>query len=162
MKKYLIVLMSLLICFLCPISVGASQVDIDINVPSQHSVSIRGEHVSADYLDEGEEDSDVYPVPRFSEPEFRLKADENWQIERVLLNDVDVTNQVNNGVIKLPRVSEDQVITVETKAVSSANAANTADDGSIWIWGSLFLLGAGAIAIVLTRSKKDSQKKLLS
>lgn len=165
MKKYLIVLMTFLLCLLFPISVSASQVDIEIEVPTQHSVSIRAEHASAIYLDDEEEgEGDVYPVPRFSNPKFRLQADENWQIEQVFVNDVNVTKQVEDGVLKLTRVSSDQVITIETKMVQSPSdsqnqSVNTGDDNNKWIWVILVLLGAGIVVIAKYVQKRSAHHK---
>ena len=91
---------------------------IRTTVPTEHSVSIEAQHASALYLEGTKGESDAYVVPRFSEPSFQLSVEKGWMLERVLLNDQDVTNQVTQGVLKLPSVCGDQVIILETKSIS--------------------------------------------
>lgn len=73
---------------------------IQTTVPTEHSITIEAEHASALYLEGTRGESDAYVVPRFSEPSFQLSVEKGWTLERVLLNDQDVTNQITQGILK--------------------------------------------------------------
>lgn len=118
MKKYLAVFIMILICLLLPMQIRASQSEIGTTVPETHTVSIEGKHASAQYVEGDKGISDAYPVPRFSKPKFKITAEDGYEIKRVLLNGKDVTKKLKNGTLKLSKVYENQVITVETEAVS--------------------------------------------
>lgn len=118
MKKYLAVFIMILICLLLPMQIRASQSEIGTTVPETHTVSIEAEHASAQYMEGDKGISDAYPVPRFSKPEFKITAKDGYEIKRVLLNGKDVTKRLKSGTLKLSKVYENQVITIETKAAS--------------------------------------------
>lgn len=182
MRKIITFLSVMILWILLPAGAMASSREtgtIRTTVPTEHSVSIEAEHASALYLEGTKGESDAYVVPRFSEPSFQLSVEKGWMLERVLLNDQDVTNQVTQGVLKLPSVCGDQVIILETKKISpdtskpeDGNNNPTADgttedssglrapgtgDGSV-LWYTLFLISAGAlITVILCRSRKNSR-----
>ena len=110
MKKYLAVFIMILICLHLPMQIRASQSEIGTTVPETHTVSIEAEHASAQYMEGDKGISDAYPVPRFSKPEFKITAKDGYEIKRVLLNDNDVTKNVEKGILKLSEVCENQVI----------------------------------------------------
>ncbi len=114
MKKIRTILLTVCICLLLPVTALAAQSEIGATVPEYHSVSIEAEHASALYVQGSKGESRAYSVPRFSEPEFQIRAEDGWSIERVLLNDIDVSSQVKDGILKLTQIREDQVITIET------------------------------------------------
>ncbi len=118
MKKYLAVFIMILICLLLPMQIRASQSEIGTTVPETHTVSIEAEHASAQYVEGDKGISDAYPVPRFSKPKFKITAEDGYVIKRVLLNGKDVTKRLKNGTLKLSKVYENQVITVETEVIS--------------------------------------------
>lgn len=115
MKKIMAVLTVLCICLLIPIRVGATGSAINTTVPTVHYVQIDAEHALALCPEVSNDESDIYEVPRFAEPEFKLKADVCWAIDKVLLNDEDVTEQVVDGTLKLSKVYTNMYITIETK-----------------------------------------------
>ena len=117
MKKNLAVLTAFLICLFVPMCTYASQSGFETNVPKTHTVSIEAEHASALYIDGDKGLSTAYPVPRLSQPQFQITADEGYVIKRVLLNGEDVTGKMSNGILKLSEVYENQVIVVETEAI---------------------------------------------
>lgn len=122
MKKYLAVFIMILICLHLPMQIRASQSEIGTTVPETHTVSIEAEHASAQYMEGDKGISDAYPVPRFSKPEFKITAKDGYEIKRVLLNDNDVTKNVEKGILKLSEVCENQVIRIETEAVAPEDA----------------------------------------
>lgn len=122
MKKYLAVFIMILICLLLPMQIRASQSEIGTTVPETHTVSIEAEHASAQYMEGDKGISDAYPVPRFSKPEFKITVEDGYEVKRVLLNDNDVTKNVENGSLKLSEVCENQVIRIETEAVAPEDA----------------------------------------
>ena len=117
MKKYLVVLIAILICLSAPIHTHASQSEIETTVPTTHTVAIEAEHASALYVEGDKGLSSTYPVPRFSNPQFKITAEEGYTIKRVLLNGIDVTKKIKDGTLKLSKVSENQVIEIETEAI---------------------------------------------
>ena len=125
MKKYLAVFIMILICLHLPMQIRASQSEIGTTVPETHTVSIEAEHASAQYMEGDKGISDAYPVPRFSKPEFKITAKDGYEIKRVLLNDNDVTKNVEKGILKLSEVCENQVIRIETEAVAPEDAEYT-------------------------------------
>lgn len=133
MKKYIVFIMVVCICLGVPVKVCASQSEIGTEIPTRHTVAIEGEHAGATYLGESKGEGRVYLVPRFSEPEFQLRVDEGWSIERVLVEDRVVTDQVKNGIIKLPKIYENQTITIETKSIPGAGGGETTGEkDSFW------------------------------
>lgn len=90
--------------------------NIGTTVPTEHSVSIEAEHAFALYTEGSKGQSAAYLVPRFSEPQFTLQAEDGYRITRVLVNDRDVTAQVTDGVLKLSSVKADVTITIVTEA----------------------------------------------
>lgn len=130
MKKYIAMLLAGCICLSVPITGTASQTEIGTNVPDYHVVTLEAEHASAYYEDEDDPDSKLFSVPRFSEPEFELEADTCWKIEKVLLNGTDVTAQVTDGILKLPKVYENQEITVVTAADHNWGEWSSNGDGT--------------------------------
>ena len=122
MKKYLAVLITILICLHLPMQIRASQSEIGTTVPETHTVSIEAEHASAQYMEGDKGISDAYPVPRFSKPEFKITAKNGYEIKRVLLNGNDVTKNVEKGILKLSEVCENRVIRIETEAVAPEDA----------------------------------------
>lgn len=130
MKKYIAMLLTSCICLSVPITGNASQTEIGTNVPDYHVVTLEAEHASAYYEDEDDPKSKLFSVPRFSEPEFELEADICWKIDQVLLNGTDVTAQVTDGILKLPKVYENQEITVITTADHNWGEWISNDDGT--------------------------------
>lgn len=121
MKKTAAILMGLCLCFGMPTAAGAAQVSviplsqsstIGTTVPDSHMIYIQTEHARVLFQDEEGEDEDeeqatMYAVERFSSPEFLIHAEKGWKIQKVLLNDVDVTEQLRDGILTLPEVYED-------------------------------------------------------
>lgn len=136
MKKFLTVLIAITICLLVPIHTPASQsegettdstthtVVIQTIVPTTHTVAIEAEHASALYVEGDKGLSDAYPVPRFSNPQFKFTAEEGYIIKRVLLNGTDVTKEIDNGILKLSEVCENQIIKIETEAIPQETVQN--------------------------------------
>ena len=108
-----------------------SQSVISTTVPDEHKVEIVGDHAYVVFGEETEEEEEgnereageekIYPVKRFSEPQFQICAEDGWKVTKVLLNGNDVTDQVKEGVITLPSVYEDQILTLETEEIKSAD-----------------------------------------
>lgn len=121
MRKIITFLSVIVLWILLPAGAMASSKEtstIQTTVPTEHSITIEAEHASALYLEGTRGESDAYVVPRFSEPSFQLSVEKGWTLERVLLNDQDVTNQITQGILKLPSMCGDQVIILETKSIS--------------------------------------------
>ena len=118
MKKYLAALIVILICMFVPMHTWASQSAIETTVPTTHTVAIEAEHASALYVEGDKGLSSAYPVPRFSTPQFKITAEDGYTIKSVLLNGVDVTKEIKKDILKLSEVCENQVIEIETEAIS--------------------------------------------
>lgn len=119
MKKFIAMFTAVLSLLLLSVPVTAAQGqngNIGTTVPTEHSVSIEAEHAFALYTEGSKGQSAAYLVPRFSEPQFTLQAEEGYRITRVLVNDRDVTAQVTDGVLKLSSVKADVTITIVTEA----------------------------------------------
>ena len=119
MKKFIAMFTAVLSLLLLSVPVTAAQGqngNIGTTVPTEHSVSIEAEHAFALYTEGSKGQSAAYLVPRFSEPQFTLQAEDGYRITRVLVNDQDVTAQVTDGVLKLSSVKEDVTITIVTEA----------------------------------------------
>lgn len=119
MKKFIAMFTAVLSFLLLSVPVTAAQGqngNIGTTVPTEHSVSIEAEHAFALYTEGSKGQSAAYLVPRFSEPQFTLQAEDGYRITRVLVNDRDVTAQVTDGVLKLSSVKEDVTITIVTEA----------------------------------------------
>ena len=101
-----------------PMHTRASQSVIETTVPTTHTVAIEAEHASVLYVEGDKGISDAYPVPRFSDPQFKITAEDGYIIKRVLLNGTDVTKEIKKDILKLSEVSENQVIKIETEAIS--------------------------------------------
>lgn len=119
MKKFIAMFTVVLSFLLLSVPVTAAQGqngNIGTTVPTEHSVSIEAEHAFALYTEGSKGQSAAYLVPRFSEPQFTLQAEDGYRITRVLVNDRDVTAQVTDGVLKLSSVKADVTITIVTEA----------------------------------------------
>lgn len=119
MKKFIAMFTAVLSLLLLSVPVTAAQGqngNIGTTVPTEHSVSIEAEHAFALYTEGSKGQSAAYLVPRFSEPQFTLQAEDGYRITRVLVNDRDVTAQVTDGVLKLSSVKADVTITIVTGA----------------------------------------------
>ena len=119
MKKFIAMFTAVLSLLLLSVPVTAAQGqngNIGTTVPTEHSVSIEAEHAFALYTEGSKGQSAAYLVPRFSEPQFTLQAEDGYRITRVLVNDRDVTAQVTDGVLKLSSVKADGTITIVTEA----------------------------------------------
>lgn len=119
MKKFIAMFTAVLSFLLLSVPVTAAQGqngNIGTTVPTEHSVSIEAEHAFALYTEGSKGQSAAYLVPRFSEPQFTLQAEDGYRITRVLVNDRDVTAQVTDGVLKLSSVKADVMITIVTEA----------------------------------------------
>lgn len=119
MKKFIAMFTAVLSLLLLSVPVTAAQGqngNIGTTVPTEHSVSIEAEHAFALYIEGSKGQSAAYLVPRFSEPQFTLQAEDGYRITRVLVNDRDVTAQVTDGVLKLSSVKADVTITIVTEA----------------------------------------------
>lgn len=119
MKKFIAMFTAVLSFLLLSVPVTAAQGqngNIGTTVPTEHSVSIEAEHAFALYTEGSKGQSAAYLVPRFSEPQFTLQAEDGYRIIRVLVNDRDVTAQVTDGVLKLSSVKADVTITIVTEA----------------------------------------------
>lgn len=137
MKRLTAILMGVCVLISCQGVVRAadsttgsdSQSVISTTVPDEHKVEIVGDHAYVVFGEETEEDEEgiereadeekIYPVKRFSEPQFQICAEDGWKVTKVLLNGSDVTDQVKEGVITLPSVYEDQILTLETEEIKS-------------------------------------------
>lgn len=118
MKKFIAMFTAVLSFLLLSVPVTAAQGqngNIGTTVPTEHSVSIEAEHAFALYTEGSKGQSAAYLVPRFSEPQFTLQAEDGYRITRVLVNDRDVTAQVADGVLKLSSVKADVTITIVTE-----------------------------------------------
>lgn len=118
MKKFIAMFTAVLSLLLLSVPVTAAQGqngNIGTTVPTEHSVSIEAEHAFALYTEGSKGQSAAYLVPRFSEPQFTLQAEDGYRITRVLVNDRDVTAQVADGVLKLSSVKADVTITIVTE-----------------------------------------------
>lgn len=118
MKKYITLFIAVCSFLLLPLSVLASQNQsgtIGTAVPTEHTVTIEADHAFALYTEGSKGQSAAYLVPRFSDPEFELTAEDGYSITRVLVNGQDVTTQVTDGILKLSSVNKDQTITIETQ-----------------------------------------------
>lgn len=125
MRKTFTLLSGIILWILLSVSTVAASNEtstIGTTVPDKHSVSIQADHASALYLEGTKGESDAYVVPRLSEPSFQLSVEQGWALERILLNGQDVTDQVKQGILKLPPVCSDQVITLETKSTAQSNS----------------------------------------
>lgn len=98
---------------------------IDTIVPTTNTVAIEAEHASALYVEGDKGLSDAYPVPRFSNPQFKITAEAGYIITRVLLNGTDVTNELINDTLMLSGVCENQVIKIETEAIPKETKEET-------------------------------------
>lgn len=115
MKKYSFVILAICICLLAPTRIWATNSEVGTEVPTKHTIAIETDHASAEYLDYTVQGiSTAYPVPRFSEPRFQLRADTCYKVKRVLLDQVDITRKMSaDGIIQLERVCKDQELTIQ-------------------------------------------------
>lgn len=98
---------------------------IDTMVPTTNTVAIDAEHASALYVEGDKGLSDAYPVPRFSNPQFKFTADDGYIITSILLNGTDVTKEIKNDTLMLSNVCENQVIRIETEAIPQETEEET-------------------------------------
>ena len=98
---------------------------IDTMIPATNTVVIDAEHASAQYVEGNKGLSDSYPVPRFSNPQFRFTAEDGYLIKKVLLNGTDVTKEIKNDILKISGVCENQIIRIETEAIQQETEEET-------------------------------------
>ena len=82
-------------------------------VPDTHNISLNLSHATLEGED-GEIDDTVYTVKRLSSPTFKIHVEEGYELSKVLVDDVDITDKVKNGTFTLESINNDQTITVET------------------------------------------------
>ena len=97
---------------------------IRADVPDSHKITVKGEHVTVS-LEGGNQEENSILVERFSEPKLKFSPEKGWKIKKVLLGDTDVTSQVKDGIITLPSVYEDLILTVETEKIKDESGAKT-------------------------------------
>ena len=101
---------------------------INTMIPATNTIVIDAEHASAQYVEGNKGLSDSYPVPRFSNPQFKITAEAGYIITRVLLNGTDVTNELINDTLMLSGVCENQVIKIETEAIPKETEETTEEE----------------------------------
>lgn len=101
---------------------------IRADVPDSHKITVKGEHVTVslegENQEKNQEENSIF-VERFSEPKLKLSPEKGWKIKKVLLGDTDVTSQVKDGIITLPSVYEDLILTVETEKIKDESGTKT-------------------------------------
>lgn len=101
---------------------------IRADVPDSHKITVKGEHITVsldgENQEKNQEENSIF-VERFSEPKLKLSPEKGWKIKKVLLGDTDVTSQVKDGIITLPSVYEDLILTVETEKIKDESGTKT-------------------------------------
>lgn len=160
---------SLLLCFLllsvCSVTVFAAEaitetepsedVVITVTVPNDQTITINadGATVSLDGVT-----ADKFTVDRQSTPKLLVKANFGRVIKKVMLDDVDVTNKLQDGYLTLDAVYMDLTLTVITEAAPVTDTALlTGDTSNLLFWCLLIIIGAIAIVLLGVEDKKKTE-----
>ena len=88
---------------------------------------------------------------------IRLKPDHGYYLHSVICDDEDVTEKVNDGVVKLAPPEHEMSISV----IFAANESipNTGDDSRLFFFGVTAVASLFGIAVLLTVNKKGFSKQ---
>lgn len=107
------------LCLLCcsAISVSAAEGNADktvitASVPSSHKITVTAANATV-YID-GQSGTE-FSVARLSEPKVLIVPDSNYAVKKITLNGEDVTSQLKGGYLKLGKVYEEKILTVDTE-----------------------------------------------
>ena len=90
---------------------------VSATVPDKHTITIdKDAHVTITYEDSKDEgEGDAFPIERFSTPIFTIETEDGWEIDKILLDGVDITSQLSNKKLTLPSVYQNQTLKISTK-----------------------------------------------
>ena len=90
---------------------------VSATVPDKHTITIdKDAHVTITYEDSKDEgEGDAFPIERFSTPTFTIETEDGWEIDKILLDGVDITSQLSNKKLTLPSVYQNQTLKISTK-----------------------------------------------
>ena len=76
---------------------------VSATVPDKHTITIdKDAHVTITYEDSKDEgEGDAFPIERFSTPTFTIETEDGWEIDKILLDGVDITSQLSNKKLTL-------------------------------------------------------------
>ena len=90
---------------------------VSATVPDKHTITIdKDAHVTITYEDSKDEgEGDAFPIERFSTPTFTIETEDGWEIDKILLDGVDITSQLSNKKLTLPSVYQNETLKISTK-----------------------------------------------
>lgn len=113
MKKLTALLLCILLMFVCSVTAFAQTVGIDTVVPDSHTVTV---NITGDATAELDgEAGTTFTVDRLSEPVLRFIPADGKQIVKIILNDEDITDQLDGDTYKLAPVYEDMTLDVQVQ-----------------------------------------------
>lgn len=113
MKKLTALLLCILLMSVCSVTAFAQTVGIDTVVPDNHTVTV---NVTGDATVELDgKAGTTFTVDRLSEPVLRFIPADGKQIVKIILNDEDITDQLDGDTYKLAPVYEDMTLDVQVQ-----------------------------------------------
>lgn len=111
---------------------GEESVTITTTVPDKHLLTV--DVTNAKVIFGGAAVKTVY-LERHSTPELTLLPDPGYEIAQVILDGVDVTDQVNAGFLRLPKICADMSLTVTTRKMTLPAGRGYTAEGTAFMGG---------------------------
>lgn len=103
--------------------------------------------------------STIYELKYKDKKNFTLAPAKGYQIESIVCNNKDITNQLVNDVITVSQMDVDTVVTFVYREVSKPDSSpQTGDHTNVWKWITLVSM-SGVVLFLLKKKKRKEQNK---
>lgn len=148
-----------LLLLMLPMSliVRAQETIITTVVPSTHTLTIEisGKGIVSVTGKQYSKTTEIQ-IPRLSAPLIEMKAAENYQLDSVYFNGMDITNQFSDNKWTMPDIISDAILIVDFE--SESGIPTTGDTSNICLWLILMLLALLGLIVCFWLYRKSKKR----